>query len=139
MVTVFTAPTPLCVGPIDLSVLVQDSSTGRPLTNLPIAVQARWAPRAEVEILAEATSEAATNKLLRAARLELSEPGMWHLEVSVRSVDRSQPIKFDIEVVRPPPPWLQMMPWIAWPILPIGLFAIHRFRLREWSARPPRL
>ncbi len=131
LITVFTAPTPLCAGPIDLSVLVQDASTGKPLTNLPIEVRASWARRAQVDIRAEATSDAATNKLFRAARLDLPEPGLWHFEVSVRGVDRAHPIRFDVDAAQPPPSWLQMSPWIAWPLVPIGLFAVHQFRLRR--------
>jgi hypothetical protein len=134
LITVFTAPTPLRAGPIDLSVLVQDASTGRPLTNLPIEVRASRTTRGEVGIHAEATSEAATNKLLRAARLELPEPGRWHFELSVRGVDSAHPIRFDVDVAPPPPPWLQMSPWIAWPLVPIGLFAVHQFRLRRRPA-----
>ena len=40
LVTVFTVPAPLRAGPIDLSVLVQDAQTGRPITDLPIEVHA---------------------------------------------------------------------------------------------------
>jgi hypothetical protein len=130
LVTVFTAPAPLCAGPIDLSVLVQDAETGRPITNLPIEVVAQQFDHAHATIRATATTEAATNKLLRAAGLELSEPGRWHFDVSVQGVDRLQPIEFDVEVAQPAPPWLSMSLWIAWPLVPIGLFAIHQFRLR---------
>jgi hypothetical protein len=130
LVTVFTAPAPLCAGPMDLSVLVQDADTGRPITNLPIDVQAQQLGHAQTAIRAAATTEAATNKLLRAARLELSEPGRWHFDVSVRGVDPSQPIGFDVEVAQPAPAWLEMSLWIAWPLVPIGLFAIHQCRLK---------
>jgi hypothetical protein len=130
LVTVFTAPAPLRAGSIDLSVLVQAALTGRPITDLPIEVHAHQIGHAETMIRAAATPGAATNKLLRAARLELPEPGRWHFDVAVQGVDLSQPIGFDVEVAHPPPPWLEMIFWIAWPVLPIGLFAIHRFRLR---------
>ncbi len=83
-----------------------------------------------------ATTEAATNKLLRAARLELSEGGLWHIEVSVGEIDPSQPVAFDVEVAPTPPRWQQMIPWIAWPILPIGLYAIAGLRPRRaWGGR----
>jgi hypothetical protein len=139
LVTVFTAPAPLRAGPIDLSVLVQDAETGRPITNLPIDVQGQQIGHAQTTIRAAATPGAATNKLLRAARLELSEPGRWHFDVYVQGVDRSQPIGFDVEVAQPPPPWLNMSLWIAWPLVPIGLFAIHQFRLRRRAGGDVRL
>jgi hypothetical protein len=98
---------------------------------VPIEVRAGRVASGEFEIRIPATTEAATNKLLRAARLELSEPGLWHIEVSVREIDPSQPVAFDLEVAPTPPRWRQMIPWIAWPILPIGLYAIAQFRPRR--------
>jgi hypothetical protein len=123
-ITVFTAPALLSAGPVDLSVLVLDAKTGRPITHLPIEVRAQRIASADSEIRARATSEAATNKLMCAARLELAEPGRWHFGVSVEGVDSSGPIGFDVEVAQPAPPWLEMSLWIAWPLVPIGLFVI---------------
>jgi hypothetical protein len=135
-VTVFTAPAVLCAGQIDLSVLVQDARTGKPITEMPVVVRASRADRRPGEIEAEATTRDATNKLLRAARLELPEPGRWHIEVSIGEIDPSQPVTFDVEVASTPPRWRQMIPWIAWPILPIGLYAIAQFRPRRaWRGR----
>ena len=135
-ITVFTAPALLSAGPVDLSVLVLDVETGRPITDLPIEVRARRVGSEAFGIRMPATSEAATNKLLQAARLELSEPGLWQIEVSVGDFDPSQPVAFDVELAPPPPRWRQMIPWIAWPILPIGLYAITQLRPRRaWRGR----
>ncbi len=130
-ITVFTAPAPLSAGPVDLSVLVLDAKTGRPITHLPIEVRGQRIGSAESGIRMPATTEAATNKLMRAARLELPEPGRWHFDVCVEGVDSSEPIGFDVEVAQPAPRWLEMSIWIAWPLVPIHLFAIARFRLRR--------
>jgi hypothetical protein len=127
---VFTAPALLSAGPVDLSVLVLDAETGRPITDVPIDVRAQRIGSAESGIRVPATTESATNKLLRAARLELKEPGRWHFDVSVGGVDPSQLIGFDVEVSPPSPPWLEMSLWIAWPLVPIGFFAILRLRPR---------
>jgi hypothetical protein len=129
-ITVFTAPAVLSVGPIDVSVLLLDAETGRPITDVPIEVRAGRVGSGEFEIRMPATMEAATNKLFRAARLELKEPGRWHFDVSVGGVDASEPIGFDVEVSPPAPPWLEMSLWIAWPLVPIGLFAILQLRRR---------
>jgi hypothetical protein len=131
VVTVFTTPTPLSAGPIDLSVLVQDRQTGRPITDLSIEVHAQPLGKAKQPIRALATSELATNKLFRAARLELTEPGRWHFDVFVLGVDQAQPIGFNVEVAQPSSSWLEMSLWVAWPLVPIGLFAIAQFRLRR--------
>jgi hypothetical protein len=131
MITVLTTPAPLEVGPADLSVLVQQAETGTPITELPIDVIARRTGHQEAAIRASATTEAATNKLMRAARLDLLEPGRWHIDVVVAGVDPAQPIGFDVDVAPPPPPWMQMILWIAWPIIPIGLFALKEFRTKR--------
>ena len=132
-IAVFTAPAPLCAGPVDLSVLVLDAETGRPITDVPIEVRAGRLGSGEFGIRMPATTEAATNKLLRAARLELHDPGLWHIEISVGEINPSPPVAFDVEVAAPPPRWRQMIPWIAWPILPIGLYAITQRRPRRSS------
>ncbi len=134
VVTVFTTPTPLSAGVIDLSVLVQDRQTGRPITDLSIEVQAQPLGRAQQPSRALATPELATNKLFRAARLELTEPGRWHFDAFVQGVDQSQPIGFDVEVAQPSSSWLEMSLWVAWPLLPIGLFAIAQFQFRRRAA-----
>src|SRR5947199_7831416 len=68
-VTVFTSPTPLRAGPVDVSVLVQDAA-GECVPEARVAV--RLAARGTGEALeCPATAEAATNKLLRAAVFQL--------------------------------------------------------------------
>src|SRR5262249_42525131 len=82
-VAVFTSPAPARVGTVDVSVLVQDAGTGEQANGVNITVRA--APRgrlAGAEML-PATTEAATNKLFRAAAVEVTEPGVWEVEVSV--------------------------------------------------------
>ena len=130
-ITVFTAPTPLSAGPLDLSVLVLEAKTGKPITDLPVAVQAQLVGGAGTAIRAEATTEAATNKLLRAARLDLEAPGRWRFEVTVAGVAQSPPIAFDADVAAPAPPWMSLSLWIAWPLLPIALFAIRQRQSRR--------
>jgi hypothetical protein len=130
-ISVFTTPAPLSAGPVDVSVLVLDARNGRPITHLPIEVRAQQRGSKKAEIRMPATTEAATNKLMRAALLELPEPGRWHFEVFVEGVDSSEPIGFDVEVERPAPPWFDLSLWIAWPLVPIGLFAMAQFRTRR--------
>jgi hypothetical protein len=138
-VTVFTSPAPLCAGPVDLSVLVLDVKSGKPIPTLPVAVRAQLIGHPETAIGAEATTHAATNKLLRAATLEVSALGRWHFEVSVESVPSSPPIGFDAEIADLSPLWLDLSLWIAWPVLPIALFVLHQLRLRHATSRSTRL
>ncbi|HEV2968787.1 MAG TPA: hypothetical protein VGY55_02285 [Pirellulales bacterium] len=139
VITIFTSPTPLRVGPVDVSVLVQDADTGQPapLSFAP-AVHACPANRARDTTSAPAKADVATNKLLRSAQLNFSESGRWHIEVEVSDRSGAVPIGFDVEVAKPLPSWLHLVPWIAWPFPLIGMFAIHQFlanrrRARSWS------
>ena len=131
LITVFTAPTPLRVGTVDISVLVQDADSSRPLPDVPIVVNAHAVLCPQGRIRAPATTEAATNKLLCAARLELSEPGRWHVEVIVQGSSQGPPIGFDVEVAEALPPWFHLSLWIGWPLVPIGFFAVHQLRVQR--------
>jgi hypothetical protein len=116
----------LRAGLVDVSVLVQAADTGEPLLDIPIAVQVYPIARPEQRIEALATTEAATNKLLRAAPLEITQPGRWHVEIMLQRAAEAAPIGFDIEVAEPVPRWLDLGFWLAWPLAPIALFAIRQ-------------
>lgn len=128
-VTVFTSPTPLRAGPVDVSVLVQDDSTGE------------WVPeaRALVRLTARgsgqsleyaARTEAATNKLLRAAVFELPGPGWWDVDVVVNGPKGSAQSRFAVEVSAPAPRWLELWPWFGWPVLAVAVFGLYRALVR---------
>src|SRR5262249_28873210 len=62
-ISVFTAPTPVRAGPVDISVLVQDAATGEVVSGVRVTIKVarRDAPGAAVD--QPATTAAATNKL----------------------------------------------------------------------------
>ncbi len=137
-ITVFTSPTPLVVGSADVSVLVLDSQSGQPRVDLPIRVTARRKASLGDGAVAGrrsalATSEAATNKLMRAASVTFAESGTWEIEVVV---DVLEPLRFDIEVGEPPPPWREMSLWIGWPLLVVAAFAIRQLAAARRSSPP---
>jgi hypothetical protein len=125
-ITVFTDPTPLRVGLIDVSVLVQDAETGKPLPHVPATVRAMTEDGTVLEI--PATAEGATNKLLRAATLHLMREGRWRFEVTV---DGQGPVTFAAEVASPPPAWAGYALWIGWPVIPIALFVLSQWGIRR--------
>ncbi|HYV36811.1 MAG TPA: hypothetical protein VE988_13975 [Gemmataceae bacterium] len=130
-ITVFTSPTFLRAGPLDVSVLVQDAASGKPLLDLPIVVTAYPILDPRRKISAPATTDAATNKLLHAAQLNLPEDGTWRIEVVVKGLEQEPAIGFDVDVAPPPPPWLGMSLWIGWPLLAIGVFACHQWLVHK--------
>src|SRR5262245_20988249 len=94
-VTVFTLPTPLRAGPVDISVLVQNATE----ECVPEAgVTIRLMPRETGEALVlPATTEAATNKLFRAADFELPVPGWWDVDVAIDGPYGSALVSFSFQ------------------------------------------
>jgi len=134
-VTVFTAPVPLRAGPIDVSVLVQDPR-GEPMPEAEVTI--------EVERLGKfpATHDAATNKLYHSAKFELPAPGLWRMEVRIAGEQGEARKSFEVVVGDPLPRWAEMWFWIAFPVVPILLFALYQAlrrtgqRGRSSSAHP---
>jgi hypothetical protein len=137
LVTVFTAPTPLRAGPVDISVLLQDAESKQPLINIPISIRAelmgdQGGPTRSLN--ARATSEVATNKLMRAADLELAPAGRWRIEIEPQGVGHDPPIQFDVDVAEGFPPWAQTSLCVGWPLVAIGGFALHQWRVQRRRA-----
>ena len=136
-ITVFTSPTFACAGTLDVSVLMQDVASGRPLLDLPIVVSAYPISDPQRIVSASATMNAATNKLLHAAQINLPEAGAWRIKVVVGDgLQRGAPICFDVVVASPPLPWLDLAAWIGWPLLAIGLFVFHQWLAHRRAPMP---
>ena len=126
--TVFTSPNPLRAGPVDVSVLVQDAKTGLPIPDVTVAVELKSPDKSLPPIRAAATTDAATNKLLHAALVELPAPGRWDVRVECTTARDRTPIEvsFAMDAAPPLPRWLSVWPWFSWPIVAVLLFGIHR-------------
>jgi hypothetical protein len=127
-ITVFTAPDPLRAGRADVSVLVQDRASGEVLLDAAVALSLRG-PDGQTHAL-EAVS--GTNRLLKAAVVDLPVAGAWELEVSVRRAERVTTVSCELPV-GPPVSGLAGI----WPLVAIPPAAIALFVLRGWL-RPRR-
>jgi hypothetical protein len=129
-ITVFTSPTPLRAGPVDVSVLAQDAVTGDCLPEARVTV--RLTTSASGQLLEyPATAEAATNKLYRAAVFPLPEAGWWDVDVAVEGPHGLARVRFAVQAEEPLPRWQELWPWFSWPALAVALFALHRILVRR--------
>jgi hypothetical protein len=133
-ITVFTDPTPLCAGPVDITVLVQDAATGEPASDVQVSIKAGWRGAPD-SVTHPATREAATNKLFYAANFDLPEPGWYTVEVSVTGARGEAQVHFELEAAQPLPPFVAMWPWLGWPALAILLFGAHQVVVRRAQRR----
>jgi hypothetical protein len=128
VITVFAAPAPLCAGPVDMSVLVQDRDDGRPALDGDVIVRLRGeGGRTLVE---RATREVAHNKLLYSAKLTLPEAGHWLLEVTVKQEKGTASVLGDVTVA-PSNPFL----FTYWRSLSLAPAVIALFALNQWLKR----
>ncbi len=134
-ITVFTAPTPVRAGPIDISVFVQDATTGEPIPEARVIVQLTPRDQLGPPMSRAATSDAATNKLLKAAVFELPEPGRWKVALAIQRGQGDAHVHFELEAVGRAPQWPVMWPWIGCPAPVILLFSIHQLLVWRKSRR----
>ena len=129
-VTVFTSPTPLRAGPVDISVFVQDAASGECVPEAQVNV--RLTLRETGCILEHpATAEAATNKLFQAAVFDLPEPGRWDVEVTIDGPSGPAHVGFEMNAAETMPRWLDLWLWYTWPAFAVALFAIHQALARQ--------
>ncbi|MCE9607291.1 MAG: hypothetical protein K8U03_20590 [Planctomycetia bacterium] len=125
-VSIFTSPNPLRAGPVDISLFVQEADTAQPVPEAQATVIVTPSDGVGPSSQSPATTEAATNKLLRAALFDLPTANKWDVEIQCE-VDRERIVgRFTMETVEPLPAWLSVWPWFCWPLVAIFLFGLHR-------------
>ena len=126
-ITVFTSPTPLRAGPIDVSVLTQDLPAGTTATDAEIEVIVHPADAPSRALRRMATMDRAVNKLLRAAEFDLVESGPTQFEIILRRPQQADlHVRFEADVAPPLPRWARYWPWFTWPLVVAALFILRR-------------
>jgi hypothetical protein len=128
-ITVFTSPTPLRPGWVDISILVQDALSGQTIPDAMVTVRMAQGDQPVLEY--PATTEAATNKLFRAAQFELPMSGRWEVQVQVDGSHGKAVVRCELEAAERLPRWREIWPWMSWPALAIALFTIHQVLTRR--------
>jgi hypothetical protein len=132
-VTVFTAPAPARVGPVDVSVLVVDRAGHVPLLDADVQVGLRGTSPPALALGATATHAGAVNKLLYAVALDVPTAGRWALDARVRAGEREATVSCDLDVEPPLGPLTGYWPYLALPAVAIGLFALQQWIRRSRS------
>lgn len=140
-ITLFAQPVPLRAGPLDATVLVQDTASNRPVSDAEVRLSARmigiptgrtvrlpaWCSASASGVPVPATAAHSANKLLVGAYLPLSEPGRWEVTAEVGHGGRVTRAVFPLDVGSPPPPFLAWWPLLA--MVPLGV-AVYAWRAR---------
>jgi hypothetical protein len=125
-ITLFAAPQPLRAGEADLSVMVQDRSSGEvlldPVIDLTVATAAASATQQTVRL----TKGQASNRLLQASTVHFSSAGKWRLTLAVRRGNDTAQLATEFTVE--PDHSRARLVWF-YVLLPVGiilLFVIHQ-------------
>jgi hypothetical protein len=124
-ISVLVSPAAICVGPADVSLLVQDAASGQVVEGLAVTLEVAPENSPADSMHLEATRAAATNKLFYAAQCELPTAGRWTIRGTVSDSQHEAKVSALVDVAGPPPAWVELWPWMAWPALVIALFLLR--------------
>jgi hypothetical protein len=136
-ITLFAAPQPLHTGEADLSVMVQDRSSGEilldPTVDLTVAPQAADASQQTVRL----AKSQASNRLLLASTVHFSSAGKWRVTLAVRRGNDTAQLSTECTVE--PDHSRARLVWF-YVLLPVGiilLFVFHQvLKLRSEGKVP---
>ncbi len=135
VISVFSSPQPLRVGPADLSVMVQQLSNQSTVLDAGVNLHLTQSGAQVLEVFAPAKHENATNKLLYAARMHLPSAGSWRLVAMVHSSKGNAEVTGQLTVLGPQPPLVAYWPYFAVVPLLVILFAVNQILKNRRRAR----
>jgi hypothetical protein len=139
LITLFSDPSEVRIGRVDLSVLCQKSGDKSTILDAKVFLHLTKPGGAEiVEFTLPASHEAATNKTLYAAHLDLPSPGKWKVKVDVRRGGDEASVSGDLNVLPKEPLLVSYWPFFVIVPLIALLFAINRRLRRGRELRHPR-
>jgi hypothetical protein len=133
VVTVFAAPGPPRLGPVEISVLAQDRENGQ--AALDVAVFVRLRSAGGTIVVGRATREASRNKLLYSASMNLPDAGRWEMEVTIKRGKSAASVFGQLSVAAPRPFLLSYWRSLSLPWVVISLFALNQWLKRRAASR----
>lgn len=136
-ITIFASPAPLRAGPVDVSVLVQETGKTAPVMDAAVEVIWNASPDAPVEWLPPCCSMGALdrmpalrghsqNKTLYSAIVPVKSAGPSQFSVRVKRGDTVAAITCDVDVQPPRSPVFAYWPFLAFPPFFVAGFALHQ-------------
>lgn len=132
VITVFTSSSPLSVGPMDISLLLQNRNGLDPVLDASVSLVLVHAD-SNIEFHARPSREQARNKLLYAAPVIFSRPGKWRISVTVRRNEKEVAAAGTLEVTPAPGEAFSLAGFLAFPPVMVGLFVIRERLIRRRS------
>jgi hypothetical protein len=132
VITVFTSPSRLSVGPVDISVLLQSRNGLEPVLDAEVFVFLRE-NASGVEFQAHPTREQARNKLLYAAPIMFPQPGQWRIAVRVVRNGKQTEAGGILEVAPAHNQAISYAGYVAFPPIMIALFVVRERLIRRRS------
>lgn len=123
--TVFTSPTPVRVGPIDLSVLLQSPTDDALRWG---DIDAMLTPPDGNAMTIPLTRDTATTAFMQAAKFTVAQEGLWHIDIVARSDGHRLRTAFDIQVAAALPRLLDLWPWFLPIPIVLTLWSLTRRR-----------
>jgi hypothetical protein len=123
VVSLFSAPESLAVGPADLSVMVEEQGSGNVLLDADVVVTLTSEDASVAPVVAHLSHAHATNRLLQDAVVQLPHAGRWRAVVQVSEAGRGASAATDLTVAnysaRRGTVWL----FAVLPLFAVALFA----------------
>jgi hypothetical protein len=129
VITVFTSPAPLCAGPADISLLLQNRNGLEPVLDADVSLSLRAVSGAEVR--ARPTRAQAQNKLLYAAPVTLTESGKWQVAGTVLRNGERTDVMGVIDVAPNRAMAASYWAYLAFPPLMITAFLVREGLIRR--------
>lgn len=128
-ITVQTSPSPIRVGEVDVSVLVQRAGADELVQDAQVTVTAEpVTARPGTASRSEATHEQATNKLFYAANVDLPTEGRWRIGVDVRHPTLGAgSVRFEVDA--------SQASLLDGPLLLLGLMLLPLLFVVQWRRR----
>lgn len=134
-VSVFTSPSPLRTGKVDVSVLVQRADADELVQDARVLVTAEELEHFGAAVEAPATQAQATNKLYYAAELDLPREGRWRFRVQVAGAAGEGMTGFEADVA---PATLLDRPLLLLALALLPVLLLVWWRSRATPRRPGR-